>query len=126
MAPASRRCRKRPEHRRDAGATLRNYPRFAPEIFGKVSCNTIPPPRIIFAGSGEFGSPPLRMLVEKGYQIVQVFTQPDRPAGRGKKLTPTPIAQLGEELERPVVRTLDVNSETMPPADVLVVIAFGQ
>src|SRR6516162_7647212 len=81
---------------------------------------------LIFAGSGEFGAPTLRALVDAGHRIVQVFTQPDRPAGRGKKLTPTPIAQLATEMGLPVTRTADINSELQPPADAMVVIAFGQ
>jgi methionyl-tRNA formyltransferase len=85
-----------------------------------------PPLKIIFAGSGEFGSPTLRMLVEKGFEVVQVFTQPDRPAGRGKKLTATPIAQLASELGLTIARTGDINTEQFPVADVLLVIAFGQ
>ena len=82
--------------------------------------------QIIFAGSGEFGSPTLRMLVDGGFEVVQVYTQPDRPAGRGKKLTPTPIAQLASELGLPLVRTADINAEPLPAADLLLVIAFGQ
>jgi methionyl-tRNA formyltransferase len=81
---------------------------------------------LIFAGSGEFGSPTLRSLLDTGHQIVQVFTQPDRPAGRGKKLTPTPIAQLATERGLPLVRTGDINREPLPVADAMVVIAFGQ
>lgn len=82
--------------------------------------------KIIFAGSGEFGAPTLRRLLDEDHQIVQVFTQPDRPAGRGKKLTPTPIAQLASELHLPLARTADINTEPLVPADVMVVIAFGQ
>ncbi|HSV15294.1 MAG TPA: methionyl-tRNA formyltransferase [Tepidisphaeraceae bacterium] len=84
------------------------------------------PLNIIFAGSGEFGAPTLRALVEASDCIVQVYTQPDRPAGRGKKLTPTPIAQLAVELDLPLLRTADINAEALPSADVMVVIAFGQ
>jgi methionyl-tRNA formyltransferase len=81
---------------------------------------------VIFAGSGEFGSPTLRALLDAGHKVVRVFTQPDRPAGRGKKLTPTPIAALATSLGLDVVRTGDINTETLPAADVMVVIAFGQ
>jgi methionyl-tRNA formyltransferase len=84
------------------------------------------PAHILFAGSGEFGSPTLRALVEAGHKLLHVYTQPDRPAGRGKKLTPTPIAILAEELGLPVTRTADINVEPLPIADLLVVIAFGQ
>jgi len=82
--------------------------------------------RVIFAGSGEFGLPCLKALTEQ-HEVVAVFTQPDRPAGRGRKLTPTPIGEYG--LTRPdlnVSRTADLNAERLPACDVLVVIAFGQ
>src|SRR4051812_39823263 len=84
------------------------------------------PLNIIFAGSGEFGLPTLRALRDAGHEIVQVFSQPDRPAGRGRKLTPTPIAQLAIEQNLPLIRTANINTESLPQADVMVVIAFGQ
>src|SRR5437667_391437 len=52
------------------------------------------PLRIIFAGSGEFGLPTLRAILDAGHQVVQVVTQPDRPAGRGRALRPTAIGEL--------------------------------
>src|SRR4051812_20160610 len=82
--------------------------------------------RIIFSGAGEFGLPTLRALREAGHEIVRVFSQPDRPAGRGRTLTPTPIAQAALEMGLDVVRTADINKEALPAADVMVVIAFGQ
>ena len=84
------------------------------------------PLQIIFAGSGEFGLPTLRALVEAGHDVVQVVSQPDRPAGRGRGLTPTPISKFALERNLPLVRTQNVNAEARPPADLLVVIAFGQ
>ena len=81
---------------------------------------------IIFAGSGEFGLPTLRALLDAGHRVTQVFTQPDRPAGRGRKLAPTPIGQFAFERNLPLIRTEDINREALPPADLLVVIAFGQ
>jgi methionyl-tRNA formyltransferase len=80
---------------------------------------------LLFAGSGEFGLPTLRALIER-HRIVHVYTQPDRPAGRGKKLTPTPIGAFAEANRLPLTKTPDLNAETLPPADALVVIAFGQ
>jgi len=84
------------------------------------------PATILFAGSGEFGAPTLKALVATGHRVLHVFTQPDRPAGRGKKLTPTPIAALAGELGLSVTRTENINAEPLPPADLLIVIAFGQ
>jgi methionyl-tRNA formyltransferase len=82
--------------------------------------------QIIFAGSGEFGVPTLTALLDAGHSVVRVFTQPDRPAGRGKQLTPTPIAAAAIKLGLDPVRTANLNTEPLPPADVMVVIAFGQ
>ena len=79
----------------------------------------------IFCGSGEFAVPTLRVLASQ-HNIVRIFTQPDRPAGRGRKLTPTPVGQFAIENNLPLTRTDNINSEQLPPADVMVVIAFGQ
>src|SRR5688572_15535871 len=84
------------------------------------------PLRIIFAGSGEFGAPTLSALMDAGHEIVQVVSQPDRPAGRGRALTPTPIANLALSRGLPLIRTDNINNESLPPADLMVVIAFGQ
>src|SRR5687767_3718579 len=85
------------------------------------------PLRLIFAGSGEFGLPTFKRLIESDkYDVTHVVTQPDRPSGRGLKLKPTAIAQLGLERGLPVIRTANINGETLPAADVMVVIAFGQ
>jgi methionyl-tRNA formyltransferase len=81
---------------------------------------------IIFAGSGEFGAPTLRALVGAGHRIPLVITQPDRPAGRGRTLTPTPIASLASSQNLPLLKTSNINAEQLPPADLLIVIAFGQ
>lgn len=81
---------------------------------------------IIFAGSGEFGLPTLRALLASSHRVVQVVTQPDRPAGRGRGVTPTPIGKFADEAGVPCSRTANINAEALPPADLMVVIAFGQ
>jgi methionyl-tRNA formyltransferase len=81
--------------------------------------------RIIFAGSGEFGLPTLTAL-HANHQLIKIFSQPDRPAGRGRALTPTPIAQFALDHNLPLTRTADINAEPLPPADIMIVIAFGQ
>lgn len=81
--------------------------------------------QILFAGSGEFGLPTLDALRQR-HQIVRVYTQPDRPAGRGKHLKPTAIAQFAAQSALPITKTANLSAEALPPADVLVVIAFGQ
>jgi methionyl-tRNA formyltransferase len=82
--------------------------------------------KIVFAGSGEFGAPTLGALIDSGHEIVQVISQPPRPAGRGKKIQPTPIARLASERGLNVISTANINEEKLEPADLLVVIAFGQ
>jgi methionyl-tRNA formyltransferase len=84
------------------------------------------PLTILFAGSGEFGLPTLSALLDAGHRVVTVYTQPDRPAGRGKLLTPTPVAAAATALGLDTVRTPNFNAEVLPTADVMVVIAFGQ
>jgi methionyl-tRNA formyltransferase len=81
---------------------------------------------IIFAGSGEFGLPTLRALLNSQHKVVQVVTQPDRPAGRGRGVTATLIGQEAMNRSLPLLRTENINSERLPPADLMIVIAFGQ
>ena len=88
--------------------------------------------RIVFLGSGAFGVPTLEALA-RHHEVVAVVSQPDKPAGRGKVLTPTPIAQRAVELGVPVVlKPADVNEPGVRDAvrahaaDAWVVIAFGQ
>ena len=89
------------------------------------------PMRVVFLGSGAFGLPSLEALAVR-HEVVLVVSQPDRPAGRGKMLTPTPIALRAAELGIPVVKPEDVNEPRVREeiraarADVWVVIAFGQ
>src|SRR5687767_1229695 len=84
------------------------------------------PLRIIFAGAGEFGVPTLSALIDAKHEIVQVITQPDRPAGRGRTMTPTAIASLAVSQALPLLKTANINTQSLPPADAMVVIAFGQ
>lgn len=81
---------------------------------------------ILFAGSGEFGVPTLRAIVAAGHRVPLVVTQPDKPAGRGRGVTPTPITASAAGLGLPVLKTDNINAEELPVADLLVVIAFGQ
>jgi methionyl-tRNA formyltransferase len=53
--------------------------------------------RILFWGTSDFAVPSLRALVGEGFEIVGVVTQPDRPAGRGRRLTPSPVKQVALE-----------------------------
>lgn len=91
------------------------------------------PMRIAFLGSGEFGVPTLRALA-RSHTLVGVVTQPDRPAGRGGALTPTPIGAVAQsELpDVPLLRPVKCNVPEVVGeirgwnADAWVVIAFGQ
>jgi hypothetical protein len=60
--------------------------------------------RLVFAGTPEFAAPALEALHQAGYNIVGVYTQPDRPAGRGQKLTPSPVARRAAALNLPVFK----------------------
>jgi methionyl-tRNA formyltransferase len=89
--------------------------------------------RLVFLGSGAFGIPTLRALAA-GHELAAIITQPDRPAGRGSKTTPTPVAQhAGLELPTiPVHKPDRVNDPAVIAqiralgADAFVVIAYGQ
>ncbi|MEX0744378.1 MAG: methionyl-tRNA formyltransferase [Phycisphaeraceae bacterium] len=87
--------------------------------------------RIIFVGSGEFGLPTLERLHQQ-HDVVAVVSQPDRPAGRQRQLTPTPIAQWAAQQSLIVLKADDVNSKAFIEQiaqlrpDAAVVVAFGQ
>lgn len=88
--------------------------------------------RIVFMGTPEFAVPPLRALLDAGYDVVGVITQPDRPAGRGHKLTACPVKQLAQERNVPVYQFEKIRREegvaclkALAP-DLCVTAAFGQ
>ncbi len=58
--------------------------------------------RVIFAGTPEFALPTLQALIDSEHDVVAVYTQPDRPAGRGRKLTASPVKQCAEQHDIPV------------------------
>lgn len=87
---------------------------------------------IVFLGAGAFGIPSLDALAASAHKILHVFSQPDRPAGRGKHMTPTPVAQWALARGVALTRTENANAvenlqllRDLRP-DCLVVIAFGQ
>lgn len=87
--------------------------------------------RIIFAGTPDFAARHLDALLTSEHQIVGVFTQPDRPAGRGNKLTPSPVKTLALQHEIPVFQPKSLRPEENQQlvadlqADVMVVVAYG-
>lgn len=87
--------------------------------------------RIIFAGTPDFAARHLDALLSSGHNVVGVFTQPDRPAGRGKKLMPSPVKVLAEEKGIPVFQPASLRPQENQQlvsdlrADVMVVVAYG-
>ncbi|WP_226102734.1 methionyl-tRNA formyltransferase [Dickeya oryzae] len=87
--------------------------------------------RIIFAGTPDFAAQHLAALLSSEHEIVGVFTQPDRPAGRGNKLTPSPVKLLAEQHGIPVFQPKSLrpgeNQQIVAGlnADVMVVVAYG-
>lgn len=92
--------------------------------------------KLIFAGTPEFAAIALQALIDAGHEIVAVYTQPDRPAGRGQKLTPSAVKSLALQHSLPVHQPLSLKSSTDEglaaqqqlkdyAADVMVVAAYG-
>ena len=87
--------------------------------------------RLVFLGSGAFGLPTVRSL-ETSHDLVAVVSQPDRPAGRARRNTPTPISEWATNQSKELIRPEDVNDPEIVrkirgfEPDALVVIAFGQ
>ncbi|MND82011.1 Methionyl-tRNA formyltransferase [compost metagenome] len=87
--------------------------------------------RIVFAGTPEFAAEHLKALIDSPYEVVAVYTQPDRPAGRGQKLMPSAVKQLAVDngiqvLQPPTLRNADAQAElaALKP-DLMVVVAYG-
>ncbi len=87
--------------------------------------------RIVFAGTPEFAAEHLKALLGTQHQVIAVYTQPDRPAGRGHKLMPSPVKQLAVEHGIPVyqpatLRAPEAQAElaALQP-DLMVVVAYG-
>ncbi|MGE9553834.1 methionyl-tRNA formyltransferase [Erwinia amylovora] len=86
---------------------------------------------IIFAGTPDFAARHLDALLSSSHNVVGVFTQPDRPAGRGNKLTVSPVKQLAEQHNIPVFQPKSLRPEENQQlvaslnADVMVVVAYG-
>ena len=88
--------------------------------------------KIVYMGTPDFAVPPLAALVQNGYEVTAVVTQPDKPKGRGKTLLPTPVKEEAMKYDIPVYQPLKVRDpefveilENIAP-DIIVVAAFGQ
>lgn len=89
--------------------------------------------KIVFMGTPDFAVPSLRKLIEEpDFQVVGVVTQPDRPKGRGNKITPPPVKTVAVEAGIEVFQPQTVNSEDAYAKlkewapEVIIVVAFGQ
>ncbi len=88
--------------------------------------------RLVFAGTPEFSVAALNALHSAGHQIAGVYTQPDRPSGRGQKLTPSPVAQRAEALGLPLFKPEKLRNNEDAQAqlralqpELMVVVAYG-
>ncbi len=90
------------------------------------------PYRIVFMGTPAFAVPSLQALLDHGETVVAVVTQPDKPKGRGRKLTPPPVKELADKAAIPVlqptkIRTAEFLDEVKAYApDLIVVTAYGR
>ncbi|MEC7134016.1 MAG: methionyl-tRNA formyltransferase, partial [Pseudomonadota bacterium] len=89
------------------------------------------PLNVIFAGTPDFAAKHLSALLESEHEVIAVYTQPDRPAGRGKKLTASPVKVLAEKNAIPVYQPQSLKAQDAQEelaslnADLMVVVAYG-
>ncbi|MGI9877554.1 methionyl-tRNA formyltransferase [Vibrio chagasii] len=87
--------------------------------------------RIVFAGTPDFAARHLAALLSSEHEVIAVYTQPDRPAGRGKKMTASPVKNISLENNIPVYQPENFKSDeakqelTDLNADIMVVVAYG-
>jgi methionyl-tRNA formyltransferase len=87
--------------------------------------------RIVFAGTPDFSVPTLQALIDAGYPVIAVYTQPDRPAGRGRESRPSPVKLLALQHDLTVYQpaSLKAESEQQQLAalrpDLMIVVAYG-
>ena len=87
--------------------------------------------RLIFAGTPAIACPVLNALIESEYDIVAVYTQPDRPAGRGRQLTASPVKEWAQAHGLPVEQPVNFQSDQARQqlaayqADMMIVMAYG-
>ncbi|GAB2189725.1 methionyl-tRNA formyltransferase [Sessilibacter sp. MAH1] len=86
---------------------------------------------IVFAGTPDFAAAHLQALLESHHKVIAVYTQPDRPAGRGKKLQKSAVKQVAEAYNLPVYQPLNFKAQedrdqlAALSADIMVVVAYG-
>ena len=87
--------------------------------------------KVVFMGTPDFSVPTLQALVDAGYEVAGVFTQPDRPKGRGGKVQMSPVKELALRYDIPVFQPLKIRVDGLEALralapDVCVTAAFGQ
>jgi methionyl-tRNA formyltransferase len=91
----------------------------------------MPPARILYAGTPEFAVPALSALIASPHEVVAVYTQPDRPAGRGRRLEPSPVKRRAIDAALPVCQPTSLKTPAEQEAlaawgaDLMVVAAYG-
>jgi methionyl-tRNA formyltransferase len=91
----------------------------------------MPPARILYAGTPEFAVPALSALIASPHEVVAVYTQPDRPAGRGRRLEPSPVKRRAIDAALPVCQPTSLKTPAEQEAlaawgaDLMVVAAHG-
>lgn len=87
--------------------------------------------RIIFAGTPDFASAHLQAVLDSHHEVIAVYSQPDRPAGRGQKLKPSPVKELALKHDIPVYQPASLRKEEAQKelaklnADLMIVVAYG-
>jgi len=98
----------------------------------QISSDSFPArPKIIFMGTPQFAVPTIRTLIHEEYKILSVVTQPDKPKGRGQKLTPSPVKICAEENNLTMLQPKRLDDSFLNlllnlKPDLLIVVAFGQ
>jgi len=87
--------------------------------------------KVVFAGTPEFSVPALQVLLDSEHTVVAVYTRPDRPSGRGRRIIQSPVKQLALQADLPVfqpsvLKTAEAQSELQElQPDLMVVVAYG-
>lgn len=97
----------------------------------KHTSSAVDAPRIVYAGTPDFAVPALRRLIESNANVVAVYTQPDRPAGRGRALMAGPVKALAAKHDIPVLQPASLRDEGAQAElaawrpDLMIVAAYG-
>lgn len=87
--------------------------------------------RICFAGTPDFSAAHLSAILDSRHEIIAVYTQPDRPSGRGKKLRASPVKEMAQQHSIPVHQPISLRSDEQEEIlrklnpDLMVVVAYG-